>query len=211
MFKPTQYVRQEKAVEAADTNGIRERWFWGLRLLRDRDAISRTGGSLRHGIIEQLIAAEQRAGFKISEREIQWRLQAARTYSTESQIRTVSSDFRTWTELRVAGFPPISKTDGEHPADHRTKAEKDRDTARALVDLVGTQGAMFPLDEFEPTQTTLKEIGDFLDRQDEITSNWIKTGKKRRGYWQQMVDAVDGNLAVTWLEGHRQAFPEEPE
>lgn len=55
---------------------------------------------------------------------------------------------------------------------------------------------MFPLDEFEPTQTTLKDIGDFLDRQDAITARFIATSERRRTYWQQLVDLIGRQLSV---------------
>lgn len=35
------------------------------------------------------------------------RLQCARTYETEAQIRHVVADFETWSDLRAAGFPPV--------------------------------------------------------------------------------------------------------
>lgn len=57
MVKTTQYVRQEKAIASADSSGIRERWLWGLRLLNDAEKMSASGGSLRHGVAEWLIAA----------------------------------------------------------------------------------------------------------------------------------------------------------
>lgn len=82
-MKVTQYVRQERAIASADSGGIRERWIWGLRLLRDPDAMS-SPKSLRHGVADQLMAAAARAGRKLSDREIRWRLQCARTYPTEA-------------------------------------------------------------------------------------------------------------------------------
>ncbi len=39
-MKTTQYIRIERAISAAATSDIRERWFWGLRLLRDPDALA---------------------------------------------------------------------------------------------------------------------------------------------------------------------------
>lgn len=84
-MKTTQYVKQEKAIAVADSGGIRARWLWGLRLLRDSDAMS-SEKSLRHGVTEQLIAAAKSSGLKLSAREIQARLQCARAYPTEAQI-----------------------------------------------------------------------------------------------------------------------------
>jgi hypothetical protein len=87
--------------------------------------MSPRGRSLRHGIIEILIAAGQKAGFKISEREIQRRLQCARTYSTEAQIGHVVADLKTWRELADANFPAVPVPDGEPPADHRDEGREE--------------------------------------------------------------------------------------
>ena len=50
-------------------------------------------------------AAAKRAGLKLSAQEIRRRLQCARTYPTEAQIRQALADFRTWEE---APTTPIS-------------------------------------------------------------------------------------------------------
>lgn len=108
-MKTTQYVRQEKAIATADSNVIRERWLWGLRLLRNPAAMS-SEKSLRHGITDQLVAAAQAAGLKLTAREIQRRLQCARTYPTEAQMRRVTSDFESWFDLLKADFVYLRAT-----------------------------------------------------------------------------------------------------
>lgn len=106
-MKTIQYIRQEKAIAAAATADIRARWLWGLRLLRDPDAMSPTGKSLRHGVIEQLIATAQAVGLTLTEREIQRRLQCARTYPTEAQIRRSTTDFEHWSTLVQGRLPAL--------------------------------------------------------------------------------------------------------
>ena len=66
-MRTRQYTRQERAIAAADVGGIRERWLYGLRVLRDPSAVS-AGGGLKHGVTEQLIAAAAKAGVKLSDR-----------------------------------------------------------------------------------------------------------------------------------------------
>lgn len=200
-MKTTQYVRQERAIAAADSGGIRERWLWGLRLLRDRDAMS-SEKSLRHGVTDQLIAAATAAGRKLSEREIRRRLQCARTYRTESQIGRAMADFGSWYELSEANFPAIEAPADEPPADHRTDSERQHDHARALVDLIGDQGALFPLADFEPTVTTLKELVDYTDAQEDLTQRFVEHGRKRRAYLNSLIVAADGDLSVVWQDAH---------
>ena len=68
--------------------------------------------SLKHGVTEQLIAAAKRAGFKLSQTEIRYRLQCARTYSTEGQIANAVGDFGSWHDLIQARFPPYKADPG---------------------------------------------------------------------------------------------------
>lgn len=201
-MKTTQYVRQEQAIAAADRGGIRERWMWGLRLLRDPDAFAPGSSQLKPGRAEELIKAHAAAGRRISQREVQYRLQCARTYRTETQIAHACAQFEDWSALRSAGFPPFEAADTEAPADHRTAAERDRDRARALADQIGTQGALFPLADFEPTEATLKDLVDYADQQEAITERFVRHGQKRRAYLDRLVEAAGGDLSVTWLDAH---------
>lgn len=201
-MKTTQYVRQLKAIAAADSGGIRERWLYGLRLLHDPEAMSESGKSLKHGVTDQLIATAKAAGLNLSAREIQRCLQCARTYPTGSQIRHAETDFRTWHELANADFPPIEALDGEPPADHRTEAEKARDRARALATIRGVQGELFPLSTFEPIVTTLKDLLDYTDEQEAMTARFVAHGQKRRAYLNDLIEAADGDTSVTWQEAH---------
>ena len=82
------------------------------------------------GVTDQLIAAATARGFKLSEREVRYRLQCARTYPTEAEIGNVIADFDTWFDLIQAKFPTYKAPDGEPPADHRTEAEREHDHAR---------------------------------------------------------------------------------
>lgn len=201
-MKTTQYVRQEKAIAAADTSGIRERWLWGLRLLRDRDAMS-SPKSLRHGITDQLVASAKAAGARLSAREIQRRLQCARTYQTESQIRRALADFETWDELASANFPAYDASEDEPPADHRTDSERERDLKRAYEAILGEQGELFPLSDFEPSTATLKDLVSYADEMEEWTGRRVAHDRRRRDYLNSLIDAVGEDLSVTWLEAQR--------
>ncbi|MGH9247926.1 MAG: hypothetical protein ACRD0W_00175 [Acidimicrobiales bacterium] len=209
-MKITQYMRQEKAINAADVKGIRERWLWGLRLLRDPDAIApdergRGGTQLRKGVTDQLVQEAKARGFKLSTTEIKYRVQAARTYKTDSQISQATGEFDTWTDLIKAGFPGMESDPDEPPADHRTDQERAHARALALLELIGEQGALFPLDQFEPMTTTLEELEKYTEEQEELTARFVAHGRKRRKYLDSLKAAVGGDLNVTWQEAHEHA------
>jgi hypothetical protein len=212
-MKTTQYVRQLKAIEAAEASGIRERWLFGLRFLRDPEVMAPSGKSLRHGAAEKLIAAaglNSKGKRRLSEQEIQRCIRCARAYPTESQIRRAATDFDSWWDLVDAGFPPYEAPEGEPPADHRTEAERRTDLARALAaagEMNSDQLALFPLDRFEPAVATLKEISDYAADMAELTRGsrqrirsvartWRRSSRRpaatcrRRGAWRISVRSV---------------------
>lgn len=199
--KTGQYVRQEVAIVAADSGGIRQRWLYGLRLLRDPDAMS-SPKSMKHGAAAELIEAAKKRGLKLSEREIRRRIQCARTYPTEAQIGRVVADFATWRDLSDANFPPYDAPEGEPLADHRTAEEVRHDRARQLAELADRQGTLFPLSRFEPVTTTLKELRAYAEEQAEITARFAAHDEKRLAYLEDLIEAVDGDLDATWQHAH---------
>jgi len=207
--KTTQYVRIERAIAAAAVSDIRERWLWGLRLLHDPDAFSSGSSQLKPGRADELVRAAKAAGLRLTVREIQFRLQCARAYPTETQIANAGSQFESWTDLRSAGFPAYEAPDGEPAADYRTEAERKHDHARALAEQMGEQGAFFPLSDFEPVTTTLKELSEYAAEMAELTARFAARDKDRADYLEQLVNAVDGDLSATWQDAHTAAFGED--
>lgn len=208
-MKTTQYIRIERAISAAAKNDIRERWIWGLRLLRDPDAFAPGSTQLKPGRADELVRAAKAAGFKLTAREIQYRLQCARAYPTETQIANAGAEFEDWSSLRAAGFPAYEAPEGEPPADHRTDAERQRDHARALTDILGEQGTLFPLRDFEPHETPLKILAAYAEEMAELTARFAERDRQRRAYLDALIGAADGDLSVTWQAAHQRAFGED--
>lgn len=204
-MKTTQYVSIDRHIAAAEAGSIRERWLYGLRLLADPEAIA-AGGGLKHGVAEQLITAAKARRIRLSAREIQWRLQCARAYPTEGQMRTACTHFEAWSDLRSAGFPAYPADPDEPPADPRTPSERRRDQSRQLLDEIGMQEALFPLDQFEPAETLLKDLVEYQDRQQRITDGFIATAARRKEYLDRLAEAVDNDLSRSWRDAHLAAF-----
>lgn len=192
-MRTTQYVRQARAIFAADASGIRERWFLGLRLLRDPEVMTDSGKSFRHGVLERLVEAT-----KLSDREIRRFVQCARTYQRESQIGRAAADFATWRDLSDALFPDYDAPDSEPLADHRTPGERRRDLARDLADRAGLQDALFPLDQYEPSEATLKDLREYAEQQREITERFAAHDEKRFAYLERLVEVASGDESMTW-------------
>jgi hypothetical protein len=196
--KLAQYTVREAGIISADSDGIRKRWMWGLRLLHDPDAFAPGSTQLRPGVADDLIKSAAKRDIKLSEREIRYRLQCARAYPTEAEFGTAVLNFPDWTSLREAGFPAFEVPADEPPADWRTDAERTRDRNRAWLDATNGMDAMFPLSDFEPVETTLGDLEDFMKQQLQINENYAATYDKRRAYLDDLESAVGGDLSATW-------------
>lgn len=199
-----QYMRQERNIATADKGGIRERIMWGHRLLGDPDAFAKGGESdqLRPNTVEKLVREASARGLKLSEREIQYRLKAARTYTTENEIAQVLAAFDSWWSLIQAGFPSYEAPEGEPPVDYRTKQERAQERTRILLELIDKQGALFPADKYEPTTSTIKELLEHAMQMREMTARFAEQDRKRDAYLDALIKAADGDLSMTWKEAH---------
>lgn len=62
----------------------------------------------QRAFLRDMRAAAAKRGVTVSRREIQRRVQCARTYPTEAQMRQVLAHFETWDDLHRANFPGYS-------------------------------------------------------------------------------------------------------
>lgn len=196
------FTRLEKVIAASDAGSIRRRWEYGRRLLVDPE-FTTPAGNLRHGALADLIEAARKAGEKLSEREIRYRLEAARAYPCDSQIRHAGADFENWTALREAGFPTQEAGDGEEAHDPRTPLEKARAAEKQLAfGEPGDPGQLllfewFPGDQFD-VLATIAELRKYADDMADWTSRQAKRDRERIAYVNQLSAAVNGDESKTW-------------
>jgi hypothetical protein len=205
-MKLERYRRLEKRVASADGDGIRERWVYGRRLLCDAEAVT-SQSNLQHGVAAKLIRQAQRLGRKLNEREIQRRMQVARLYPCESQIRLLMTDFETWTDLVNSKFPQVTPDAGDTPynpleTDELTR-QFDRRGRRMLLE-IAHGGGLFEASvceklwpEFGRTDL-LSEIKAWNEEQDEITRRFLELGEIRAAAFEQLLAAVDDDLTKTF-------------
>ena len=100
-MRTEKYMEIEQKINAAG-------WEWrrkfGEALLAD-PAACHPGGRLKQGVIEQLLAAAEVLGFALSEREIQYRLQAAKEFSRETENTHHGADFHPEVKTETLEFP----------------------------------------------------------------------------------------------------------
>ncbi len=202
----TRYLRLERHIAASDTGGIIERWRFGRRLLDDPAAVT-PAKNLRHGVLDQLIAEANAQGFRLSKTEVNYRMQCGRAYASEAEISTACGDFKTWSDLRAAGFPPVQvplDADTE-PFDPRDPDEKRRDAVREIERLAKEEagGQMtlfdygFPADRFG-VLATLAELRKWAVENAEWTERQAQADRRRLAYLDRLFAAVGGNENATW-------------
>lgn len=201
MTRFSAYGRQERAIAAADTTTVHERWAFGRRLLCDPLATN-PDGSLRPGVMENLIAAARARGVTLTEAEINARLAAGRSYPCESQARRALARFESWSDLRDAGFPPMDADPGEEPHDPRGAAERaaavDRQLALGDPDQLSLF-EFFPDDRFD-SLSTLAELRKYAAESAERTERHARKDAERFEYLGRLSDAVGGDESRTWGE-----------
>lgn len=213
MARYGRYLRLEKNIAASDTGGILERWRYGHLLLAND---THPNGRLKHGVTEKRVAEAKAAGYTtLSEREVRYRLQAARAYDSEAKLGKALAEFPTWWDLIQAGFPVVEMSgddDPGEPYDPRTESERKRD-AQAEIDRLKAehagQGTLFDWeprftfrfqgDEHGP-RTPLSDLVPVLDSSERFTADMAKYDAERRAYYEELVKAVGGDLTKTWYE-----------
>ena len=191
------YTSAEKAIAAADAGSIRQRWEYGRRLLVD-DTKTTPAGNLRHGAVAELLRAALKIGRKLSEREIRYRIQCARTYPTASQIGSAAADFESWRALCDAGFPPYPAAEDERPYDPRTTRDLAKAHARSGADILPAPWEQRGLFERFADDTTLAAMQRYAEEQAELNDRFARRSDERFAYLGALVKAVDGDLSKTY-------------
>lgn len=207
-----EYGRIERDISAAEGGTIWHRWRYGRRLVCDTE-ITTPNGNFRHGKIEKLILA---SGGKLTERELQYRLQCGRAYPNESQIRTACSAFKTWSDLRAAGFPPFEAQEDELPYNplstpeivkqHQTGTEREGEDERHGGGLFPRteyeEGAIIPRDTF-PDSAPLHELDRWAAQELELAARFSAKADKVRRYVDSLIKAANGDLNMSLGEAER--------
>lgn len=215
-----EYGRIEREISAAGNGTIWHRWKYGRRLLCDTE-ITTPAGNFRHGKIEKLIRA---SGGKLTERELQYRLQAGKVYPKRSQIRSVASDYDSWWTLIRAGFPPYEGDEDELPYNPLATDEliKQHETGSARVGEDGQyegggivpredheehgeeprEGALIPRDTF-PDTTPLSELVRWAEQERELARRFNARVDRVCYYIDSLVKASNGDLTMALGDAER--------
>jgi hypothetical protein len=103
------YLKLEQRIAADERGGIWHRWRYGRELLKAKAGRKQ----LPHGMLGDLVREAGRAGLRLSETEIRYRIQCATAYETEAEVTKALGDFGSWSGLIQARFPAVDVEEEE--------------------------------------------------------------------------------------------------
>lgn len=204
MSKPN-YKKLQRSIAKGDGQTIEGRWVYGRTILTDPAKISDTGKSLRHGAMEALIADAKAVGSELTEREVQRRLQCARTYKTINQIRHAVSDFGTWHDLVQAGFPEVAIDEDLVEPEGLEVAAADAWEQLTLLpgfkEIVKVHGREMPI-----TEMTVPESIAYRDKYRSMHEGFGKTLDLIERTVDAIIDGWDGDPETKAVDAYQRAI-----
>lgn len=199
-MKTSPYLKLERRIASDERGGILQRWRFGRQLL---DA--KTGRKqLPHGLIDAVIKAAERAGLKLSEREIQYRLKCAEAYETEAEVRTACADLGSWSDLREAGFPSVEsygpdEIDSAGLGTAPDEWEQMQFEIPGLRSAISVRGRQVPLVKGEEG-ATVADVAAYLEMCEQKHESFGKTVDRIRESLSTMREGADGDDATNAVE-----------
>lgn len=200
------YIKLESRILRDEQGGVLDRWKYGRECLKAK----KDRRQLPHGFIEDRLAEAERAGLKLSEREIQYRLKCAEVYDEDSKVRSAAAEFGSWRALCDAGFPVVDVDETTDPEDLAAEAGVSTEPPDAweqptlipgFGETIKVRGRTIPLAE-----ATVGDAKDYRETYRQIHENFGKTLALIETAVDAMEDGSDGddeaNAVEAWQRGN---------
>lgn len=200
MTTKSPFLKLDRKIAADERGGIMHRWNYGRELLQ----IKGDRKQLPQGMIGDLVAAAERAGLKLSEREIRYRIKCAEVYVSARQVGTAVQEFGSWTALREAGFPemPVDEVDDLDPEEISIAGPDEWEQLSLIPGLAPTikvHGRRIQL-----ADATVADIEAYRDTYSQIHANFSKRLALIEEALRAMhagSDGPDANAIEAWRRG----------
>ncbi len=200
------YLKLESRILRDEQGGILDRWKYGRECLKAKKGRQK----LPDGFIADRLAEAERAGLKLSEREIQYRVQCAEVYGHDRQIRSSAAELGSWRALCDAGFPVVDvdeSTDPEEIAAAAGISTEPPDSFEQLVLIPGfgetikVRGRTIPIAE-----ATVGDAKTYRETYRQIHANFGKTLAQIEAAVEAMEEGCagddDANAVEAWKRGN---------
>ena len=199
------YLKLETRILRDEQGGILDRWKYGRECLTHKKGRQQ----LPHGFIADRLAEAERAGLKLSEREIRRRVQCAEVYDSEAKVGQALADFGSWSALAEAGFPvaEVDEPDLE-PDDLRDIGESDplAEPEQLALDIPGFKPILkINGRKVQLAEATVREAIEYRDMVHEMHENFGRTVAQIDATVETMLDGCEGNLDANAVEAWKKA------
>jgi hypothetical protein len=195
------FLKLEQRIASGERGSVIDRWRYGRQLMEARAGRKQ----LPHGFIADRLAEAERAGLKLSEREIRYRVALAEAYASGAEVGTACADFGSWSALREAGFPAVTVDESNDPEAVEISTEPpDAWEQPALIpgfgDTIKVGGRTIPLGE-----ATVGDAKAYRETYRQIHENFGKTLAQIEAAVEAMEDGSggddDANAVEAWQRG----------
>jgi hypothetical protein len=189
----TSYKTLQRAIARDDKHSIVSRWEFGHAILADPKMMAASGKSLRHGAMEALIATAKAVETTLTEREVQRRIQCARTYKSINEIRRAAADFADWRDLADAGFPVTFVDEVPSPDSVLDGIEATDPQEFEQLGLFPPMVKSVPLE-----QASLRVLVSYAEDMRNMTASYARRDDERARHLSDLCAAVGGDLDVLY-------------
>lgn len=195
-------IKLERRIARGEQAPVIDRWHYGRQVLESRVGRQR----LPQGMIADLVAAAVKAGFKVTEREIQYRISFAEAYETITVAERAVRLFGSWTALRDAGFPAM-EADPDDPEVIELAEPADEWEQLTLIPglkpVLSIRGRKVPLEE-----ASIADVAEYHDMFAAMHESFGKTLALIEASLEAMRDGSDDDTANA-VEAYKRGTGEE--
>lgn len=209
-MKTSELRRLERHIKTSEGDGVIWRWRYGRALLTDPDSVNEAGTLRRgRGVVERLTAIARSEGRRLSEREIRYRLRAARVYPSEAAIRQQAAVYGSWRDLCDAGLPAAAEgTDDDPNLTVQDDHLADEDDLQPPLDAGATEAVFPPVVRIDGAphrrdDLTVRTLLEYLETCERRTAGHARVNATRRAQLEELIAA--GLMDVRYGEALRRS------
>lgn len=172
----------EECIAASDKGAWESRWAWA-EAVRKSDYLCCPSGRLRHGKATELCERANKAGFRLTTTEIQYRLLLYKKAPTRQKLIQIADEFESYNDGRLDGFTPKQPEHKSRPQGTEEQPYLYADWSEILVKLEAETdhyAGLFEGFHGRPEAPFSAVIAEFDQREARVKEQWskIRQGKK---------------------------------
>jgi hypothetical protein len=200
------FLKLERDIAKDEHGGVMHRGRYGDEILKKRAGRQR----LPKGLLTDIVIDALRAGYTISEREIQRRVRFAEVYPTDAHRRQALALMGSWSAIAEAGFPSVELDETDEEVDEiedlAVPEPPEGFTADPLFDIPGFKPVLrINGRKRDLADVTVRDAIAYRDMCEDMHANFGRTVAQIKASVELMVAGAAGNLDANAVEAWRRA------